>query len=97
MFWRSDGRRRSAVALRYASGEEAPTVVAAGRGPIAERILAAAREAAVPVREDVVLAETLAVLEPGTVVPAELYAAVAEALVWAYSVGGRRPPVASTI
>ncbi|HEX7083903.1 MAG TPA: EscU/YscU/HrcU family type III secretion system export apparatus switch protein [Gaiellaceae bacterium] len=82
-------RTRSAAALRYEGGSEAPTVVAAGRGHVAERILAAAREASVPVREDRLLAEALAALEVGTEVPAELYRAVAEALVWAYRLGGR--------
>jgi flagellar biosynthesis protein len=76
--------------LRYDNGSDAPTVVAAGRGQIAENILAAAREASVPIREDRLLAEALAVLEVGTEVPPELYRAVAEALVWAYRLAGAR-------
>jgi flagellar biosynthesis protein len=84
--------RRSAAALRYQGGEGAPTVVASGRGAIAERILAAAREAGVPVREDELLAQALAALDAGTEVPPELYQAVAEALVWAYRLSSRRPP-----
>ena len=76
--------RRSAAALRYEPSSEAPVVVASGRGELAERILAAAREAAIPVREDALLAEALAALEVGTTVPPELYRAVAEAIVWAY-------------
>jgi flagellar biosynthesis protein len=86
--------RRSAAALRYEGGEGAPTVVASGRGAIAERILAAAREAGVPVREDELLAEALAALDAGTEVPLELYQAVAEALVWAYRLSSGRPPSA---
>jgi flagellar biosynthesis protein len=46
----------------------------------------------VPVREDPALVQALATLELGQHVPAELYAAVAEALVWAYRLTGRRPP-----
>jgi flagellar biosynthesis protein len=75
--------RKAAAALRY-DGRGAPSLVAAGRGELAERILAAAREAGVPVREDRLVAEALAALEIGTEVPEELYQAVAEALVWAY-------------
>jgi flagellar biosynthesis protein len=85
-------RRRSAAALRYDGGAGAPTVVAAGRGELAEKILEAARAAAVPVREDELLAEALAALEVGTEVPPELYRAVAEALVWAYRLARRKPP-----
>lgn len=80
--------RRSAAALRY-SGEGAPSVVASGHGHVAEKIVAAAREAGVPVREDRLLAEALAALELGTEVPEELYKAVAEALVWAYKLARR--------
>ncbi len=44
--------RRRATALRYEQGRSAPEVVATGAGLIADRILAAAREAGVPVRHD---------------------------------------------
>jgi flagellar biosynthesis protein len=81
--------RRSAAALRY-TGVGAPSVVAAGYGHVAEKIIAAAREAGVPVREDRLLAEALAALDLGTEVPEELYRAVAEALVWAHRLSRRR-------
>lgn len=76
-------RRKVATALRYAQGEGAPKVVASGRAVVAERILAAAREAGVPVQADAPLAEALAQLELGDEVPEELWQAVAEVLVWA--------------
>jgi flagellar biosynthesis protein len=85
-----DPRRRSAAALRYEDGQDAPTVVATGRGHLADKIVEAAREASVPVREDVLLAEALAALEVGTEIPPELYRAVAEALVWAYGLAKAR-------
>ncbi len=78
---------RRAAALRY-DGEGAPKVVAAGAGHVAERILAAARENGVAVREDPALAEALARLELQAEVPPELWAAVAEALVWAHGLDG---------
>ena len=79
-----------AAALRYVKGDTAPALVASGRGYIAEAILQAAEEAGIPVREDAVLVEALAHLELGDRVPPELYQAVAEALVWAYRLTGRR-------
>jgi flagellar biosynthesis protein len=81
--------KRTAAALRY-TGVGAPSVVAAGRGHIAEKIIEAAREAGVPVREDRLLAEALAALDLGTEVPEQLYRAVAEALVWAHRLARRR-------
>lgn len=79
------GRTVLAAALRYdANGGGAPTVVAAGSGELAERIVALAREHGVPVREDGALAEALARLQLEAEVPPELWAAVAETLVWAY-------------
>ena len=78
-------RPARATALRYdpESGGP-PKVVATGRGLIAERILAEAEGAGVPVRRDEALAAALAGLELGHEVPEELWAAVAEALAWAY-------------
>lgn len=74
-----------AVALKYAdSGDDAPQVVASGRGEIAERIIQTAQDQAVPVYEDAALAQLLASLELGSEIPPELYQAVAEviAFVW---------------
>lgn len=75
---------RRATALRY-SGTGAPEVVATGAGHLAERIVARAREAGVPVHEDDPLARALASLDLGTEVPEELWVAVAEVLAWAYA------------
>jgi flagellar biosynthesis protein len=86
-----DERARRAAALRY-EGEGAPRVVASGRGLIAAKILEAAREAGVPVREDAALAEALSRLELGREIPEVLYQAVAETLAWAYRLDvGARP------
>jgi flagellar biosynthesis protein len=76
---------RRAAALRYEreSGRP-PRVVASGSGEVAERILAAARDAGVPVRDNAGLAEALARLELEAEIPPELWVAVAETLVWAY-------------
>jgi flagellar biosynthesis protein len=85
------GRPRRAAAIRYESGvDAAPRVVAAGSGHLADRLLALARAAGVTVREDAALAEALAKLQLDADIPPELYAAVAEALVWAYGLEPRR-------
>jgi flagellar biosynthesis protein len=84
-------RPRRAAALRYdpeAGG--APRVVATGAGLIAERIVELAQEHGLPVREDPALAEALARLELEQEIPPELFAAVAEVLVWAYGLEPRR-------
>jgi flagellar biosynthesis protein len=72
-----------AAALRYEDGAT-PRVVAAGRGEVARRIVEEARAAGVPVRDDALLADALAGVQLDAEVPEELWAAVAEALVWAH-------------
>lgn len=81
--------RRRAAALRYEHGDHAPRVTASGAGLVADRIIAAAREAGVPVRSDPALAEALGALDLGSEVPEALWTAVAEALAWAYRVESR--------
>jgi len=81
--------RRRATALRYKHGEHAPRVAASGTGLVAERIIAAARAAGVPVRSDPALAEALSKLGLDREVPEELWVAVAEALAWAYRLNAR--------
>jgi flagellar biosynthesis protein len=86
-------RPRRATALRYDKERGgAPQVVATGSGLIAERIVEIAREQGVPVREEPGLAEALARLELDQEIPPDLFAAVAEVLVWAYGLNGRRSP-----
>lgn len=73
---------KTAVALSYEPGEEAPKILAAGKGVIADRIIETAREADVPLHQDSKLAETLSKLEIGDFIPPELYEVVAEVLVF---------------
>lgn len=80
---------RRAAALQYTHGDHAPKVTATGSGLVAEKIIAAAREAGVPVREDPALAQALSALELGTDVPEAMWTAVAETLAWAYRLNGR--------
>lgn len=75
-------RIKSAVALQYNPDEEAPKIVATGKGRIADKIIEKAKESNVPVHEDAKLASTLSKLEIGDMIPPELYEAVAEVLVF---------------
>jgi flagellar biosynthesis protein len=77
-------RRRQASALSYQPGDVSPRITASGSGLLADKIISAAREAGVPVREDPALAQALAALDLGANVPEALWRAVAEALAWAY-------------
>lgn len=74
-----------AVALKYEDdGDDAPKVIASGRGQIAEKMIQTAQDVKVPVYEDSSLAQVLASLDMGTEIPPQLYQAVAEviAFVW---------------
>ncbi|HST56902.1 MAG TPA: EscU/YscU/HrcU family type III secretion system export apparatus switch protein [Solirubrobacteraceae bacterium] len=76
--------RLKATALGYEPGSNAPRVLAAGVGLIAEQLVRAAHASGVPVTADPALAEALSSLELGSEIPSELYAAAAETLAWAY-------------
>ncbi|TDA70147.1 MAG: flagellar biosynthesis [Clostridia bacterium] len=79
------GRRRAAAALRYdESRDNAPRVVASGRGVVAENIIRRAREAGIPVHEDAELVEALCRLRLDTEIPPELYLAVAQVLAFIF-------------
>ncbi len=76
---------KKAAALRYEPDrDQAPKVVAKGRGKIAEKIVAAAQQHDVPLVEDRNLVQMLEALDLDTDIPAELYRAVAEVLVFVY-------------
>jgi flagellar biosynthesis protein len=84
---------RRAVALSYSGLRPAPTVVASGRGYVAEQIIELAEEIGIPIRDDPMLVEALASLELDEEIPADLYLAVAEALLWAYRISERALPI----
>jgi flagellar biosynthesis protein len=83
--------RKLATALAYdLEHRAAPEVVATGKGLIAEHILEIARQHDVPIREDALLAEALAVLGIGEMIPPELYQAIAEILAFVYRLDASR-------
>lgn len=74
---------KQAIALKYDPDEDdAPRVIASGKGALAERILETAAENAVPIHRDDKLADTLSRLDIGEAIPPELYEVVAEILVF---------------
>ncbi len=77
-----DKKIKQAIALEYNPEDEAPKVIASGRGVLAEKIIEKAKENDVPVHRDDKLADTLSRLEIGEMIPPELYEVVAEILVF---------------
>ena len=75
-------KSKKAVALAYTKGEQAPKVVASGKGYMAEKIIEKAEESSVPIHEDAKLADTLSTLDVGEYIPPELYEVVAEILIY---------------
>lgn len=73
---------KQAVAIAYDPSEDAPKVIASGRGALAERIIEKAKESNVALHRDDKLADTLSRLEIGEMIPPELYEVVAEILVF---------------
>jgi flagellar biosynthesis protein len=81
-------KNQLAVALHY-DRSGAPRVVAKGRGSIGEKIIELARAHDIPIEENEVLAGALAHVELGDEIPAELYKAVAEVLIFVLRLSGR--------
>lgn len=77
-----DYKNKTAVALGYGPGDEAPKIIAAGKGELAQKIIDRAREAEIPLHKDDKLAATLSKLQIGETIPPELYEVVAEILVF---------------
>lgn len=73
---------KQAVALEYNPEDDAPRVIASGRGVLADRIIEKAMESDVPIHRDDKLADTLSRLEIGDMIPPELYEVVAEILIF---------------
>lgn len=76
---------KTAIALQYdPESDEAPRVIATGRGEIADKILQIAQANQIPIREDPILAQALSLVDLEEEIPSELYAVVAEVLGWVY-------------
>jgi flagellar biosynthesis protein len=90
---RRSGKKKQAVALRYdRQQEQAPRVVAKGRGDVAERILRLAREHGIPIHEDKDLIEILSRLDVYQEIPPATYVVVAEILAFIYRMNNKYRP-----
>jgi flagellar biosynthesis protein len=83
-----DKKSQLAVALHY-DRTGAPRVVAKGKGSLGEKIIEVARANNIPIEENEVLAGALSNVELGDEIPAELYKAVAEVLIFVLRLSGR--------
>ena len=81
-------KRQLAVALHY-DHLGAPRVVAKGKGSIGDKIIEIAMANNIPIEENEVLAGALSNVELGDEIPAELYKAVAEVLIFVLRLTGR--------
>jgi flagellar biosynthesis protein len=77
---------REAIALAYSQTDAAPRVVAKGKGLIAEKIIARAKEHGVYVHESPELVALLTQVDLDEHIPPQLYMAVAELLAWLYRI-----------
>jgi flagellar biosynthesis protein len=81
-------RNQLAVALHY-DRKGAPRVVAKGRGTIGAKIVEVAKAHGIPIEENEILAGALSNVELDDEIPAELYKAVAEVLIFVMRLSGR--------
>ena len=84
----TESANQLAVALHY-DRTGAPRVVAKGKGSLGEKIIEVAKANSIPIEENEVLAGALANVELGEEIPAELYKAVAEVLIFVLRLSGR--------
>lgn len=88
---KKDELKDRVVALKYERGKApAPKVTAKGRGLVAEKILAIARENHIPVRQDKLLLDALYKLDINEEIPEELYRVIAEILAFVYRMNRKR-------
>ena len=85
--------RSTAVAIKDGNGDKSvPTVKAAARGALADKIIAIAQENDIKIRDDADLADLLATLELDSPIPTEALMAVAEILSYVYRANGHPDP-----
>jgi len=84
-------KNNSAVAIKYdMQTVGVPTVVAKGKGEIADKIIELARESEVHIHENPELLEVLIKLEIGDEIPEALYRAIAEVIAFTYELKAKK-------
>ncbi len=80
-----NNKAENVVALRYHENEDnAPKVVAKGKGEVARKIKELAQKNGIPIYRDDDLVNLLSQIEIDREIPPELYSAIAEILSWIY-------------
>ncbi|MEE8300355.1 MAG: EscU/YscU/HrcU family type III secretion system export apparatus switch protein [Desulfatiglandales bacterium] len=83
---RTKSRQKRATALKYQpKSDNAPKVIAKGKGKVAEKIIEIAKEHNIYIHNDPDLIEVLYQLDLNEDIPSELYVVVAELLAFVYS------------
>jgi flagellar biosynthesis protein len=73
------------AAIKYDAGaDNAPKLVAHGKGHTAQKILELAAEHDLAIKQDATLVAVLGALDVGAEIPPDLYGVIAEVLAWAY-------------
>ena len=81
-----DEKNKKAAALKYnMKKDNAPKIIASGKGDIAKKILEKAKEEDIHIEENQDLAEILVKMEIGEEIPPELYEVIAEILSFIYN------------
>ena len=79
-----------AVALKYKAYEEnAPKVIAKGKGEIAKKIIQKANKYDIPIFQNETLADMLLNVEVDEEIPPKMYEAVVEVFIWLYKLEER--------
>lgn len=83
---------RKSIALKWnREHDDAPRLIAAGKGPFADRIIQLALDAGIPVLEDPVLAGIMADSPVGSEIPPELYQLAAEVYIFLMELDQSQP------
>jgi flagellar biosynthesis protein len=78
---------QKAVALGYEPNkDDAPRVLASGKGKIAEQIIEIAKKNDIPIQDDPILTAALMEIDINKTIPPELYRVVAEVLSYIYRI-----------
>lgn len=81
-------RKGAAALLWNREKDEAPRLIASGRGYLADRILSLAEEAGIPIVAESPMTEVLLSMPPGREIPPELFELAAEVYVFLMELDG---------
>lgn len=86
----SDKKQKLAIALKYEEEENAPKVIAKGKGIVAEKIIEEATEVGIKTFEEKNLSKELYKIDIGNEIPEELYTSVAKILAFIYELDNKK-------